>query len=121
MTACHVAEAGRAVVLVEEGPRLPLDPCPPFSRTEMVQKYRAGGVTAAIGNPKVAYVESRCVGDPALVGENQAVAAADSFGRVHGIPNLRHGDASLLPSAPSVSPQGSIMAFVRRNALAFLR
>ena len=56
-----------------------------------------------------------------LVGENQAVAAADSFGRVHGIPNLRHGDASLLPSAPSVSPQGSIMAFVRRNALAFLR
>jgi choline dehydrogenase-like flavoprotein len=62
VTACHLAEAGRAVVLVEEGPHLPLDSCPPFSRAEMVQKYRAGGVTVAIGDPKVAYVEGRCVG-----------------------------------------------------------
>ena len=54
------------------------------------------------------------------MGENQTVAAADSFGRVHGIPNLRLGDASLLPSDPGVNTQGSIMAFARRNALAFL-
>jgi choline dehydrogenase-like flavoprotein len=54
------------------------------------------------------------------MGENQAVCAADSFGRMHGIPNLHLADASLLPSAPGVNPQGSIMAFARRNALAFL-
>jgi choline dehydrogenase-like flavoprotein len=62
ITACLLAEAGRAVVLVEEGPHLGLDSCPPFSRVEMVQKYRAGGVTVAMGNPKVSYVEGRCVG-----------------------------------------------------------
>src|SRR5206468_7521379 len=62
VTACLLAEAGRAVVLVEEGPHLSLESCPPFSRAEMVQKYRAGGVTVAMGNPKVSYVEGRCVG-----------------------------------------------------------
>ena len=54
------------------------------------------------------------------MGENQTLCAADSFGRVHGIPNLHLADASLLCSAPGVNPQGSIMAFARRNALAFL-
>src|SRR5206468_7568428 len=62
VTAGLLAEAGRAVVLVEEGPHLALDSCPPFSRAEMVQKYRAGGVTVAMGTPKISYVEGRCVG-----------------------------------------------------------
>jgi choline dehydrogenase-like flavoprotein len=62
ITACLLAEAGRDVVLLEEGPFLPLESCAPFSRQEMVQKYRSGGVTVAMGNPKVAYVEGRCVG-----------------------------------------------------------
>jgi choline dehydrogenase-like flavoprotein len=48
------------------------------------------------------------------------VAATDSFGRVHGVPSLHVGDASLLPTAPGVNPQGSVMGFARRNALAFL-
>ena len=62
VTACLLAEAGRNVLLVEEGPMLPLESCHPFTRDEMVQKYRNGGVTAAIGNPKVTYVEACCVG-----------------------------------------------------------
>jgi choline dehydrogenase-like flavoprotein len=62
ITACLLAEAGRSVVLVEDGPYLPLESCAAFSREEMLQKYRCGGVTAAIGNPKVTYVEARCVG-----------------------------------------------------------
>ena len=57
-----LAEAGREVVLIEEGPNLPLDSCAPFSREEMVQKYRNGGLTVALGRTKVAYVEGRCVG-----------------------------------------------------------
>ena len=62
VTACLLAEAGREVVLVEEGPDLALDSCAPFSRDEMVQKYRNGGLTVALGRTKVAYVEGRCVG-----------------------------------------------------------
>ena len=56
--ACTLAEAGRDVLLIEEGPYLPLDSCVPFSRQEMIQKYRNRGVSAAIGSPKVVYVEA---------------------------------------------------------------
>ncbi len=62
MTACLLAEHGRDVVLIEEGPDLALDSCAPFSRDEMIQKYRNGGLTVAMGRTKVAYVEGRCVG-----------------------------------------------------------
>ncbi len=62
ITACLLAEAGRDVLLLEEGPFLPLESCPPFSRLEMEQKYRSGGLTVALGTNKIAYVEGRCVG-----------------------------------------------------------
>jgi choline dehydrogenase-like flavoprotein len=62
ITACLLAEAGRDVVLVEEGPFHSLTSCPPFSRAEMEQKYRNGGLNVAMGRTKVAYVEGRCVG-----------------------------------------------------------
>jgi choline dehydrogenase-like flavoprotein len=62
VTACALAEAGRDVLLVEEGPYLAPDACAPFSLAEMTQKYRNGGLTAALGRAKVAYVEGRCVG-----------------------------------------------------------
>ncbi|MCU0248286.1 MAG: FAD-dependent oxidoreductase, partial [Bryobacter sp.] len=62
ITACLLAEAGRRVLLAEEGPFLPLDSCPAFSRLEMEQKYRNGGLTVALGANKIAYVEGRCAG-----------------------------------------------------------
>jgi len=62
ITACLLAEAGREVLLIEEGPFLPLNSCPPFSHLEMEQKYRNGGQTVALGRTKVAYVEGCCVG-----------------------------------------------------------
>ena len=62
ITACLLAEAGRDVLLLEEGPFLPLGSCVPFSREEMEQKYRHGGQTVAMGQTKVAYVEGCCVG-----------------------------------------------------------
>lgn len=62
ITACLLAEAGREVLLIEEGDHLPLTSCPPFSREEMDQKYRNGGQTVAMGRNKIAYVEGRCVG-----------------------------------------------------------
>jgi choline dehydrogenase-like flavoprotein len=62
ITACLLAEAGRDVLLIEEGPHLSVDSCDPFSMQEMVTKYRNGGLTVAMGRTKVAYVEGRCVG-----------------------------------------------------------
>jgi choline dehydrogenase-like flavoprotein len=47
-------------------------------------------------------------------------SAADSFGRVHGLQNLYINDASMLPGSPGVNPQGTIMAFARRNSHRFL-
>jgi choline dehydrogenase-like flavoprotein len=62
ITAALLAEAGVEVALLENGPNLPLDSCPPFSLAEMTQKYRNGGLTPALGRQKIAYVEGCCVG-----------------------------------------------------------
>ena len=54
------------------------------------------------------------------MGEDRSRTGADSFGRVWGIENLRVGDASLVPDAPGVNPQGTIMAIAARNSDQFL-
>jgi choline dehydrogenase-like flavoprotein len=54
------------------------------------------------------------------MGEDRAKCATDSFGAVRGHSNLYINDASLLPTSPTVNPQGTIMAIARRNALRFL-
>jgi choline dehydrogenase-like flavoprotein len=62
VTAALCAEAGRSVLLIEEGRNLPLESAPHFSREEILQKYRNAGVNVAFGHAKIAYVEGRCVG-----------------------------------------------------------
>ena len=47
-------------------------------------------------------------------------AATDSFGRLHGTRNVHVNDASLLPDAPGVNPQASVMAVAIRNARHFI-
>jgi len=54
------------------------------------------------------------------MGEDRARTGADSFGRVWGYENLRVNDASLVPDAPGVNPQGTIMAIAARNTDQFL-
>jgi choline dehydrogenase-like flavoprotein len=63
-TAAVLAEAGRHVTIVEEGPWVdPDDPTiEPFSIEEMTTKYRHLGSSAALGTPPIAYAEGRCVG-----------------------------------------------------------
>jgi len=61
-TAAVLAEAGRDVTIVEEGPDVPPGTVEPFSLDEMVLKYRHRGTCAALGAPPIAYVEGRCVG-----------------------------------------------------------
>ncbi|MCD4534818.1 GMC family oxidoreductase [Nocardioides sp. cx-169] len=51
----------------------------------------------------------------AAMGEDRRRGVTDSFGRVHGVANLRVNDASLLPSAPGINPQGTLMAIAHRN------
>jgi choline dehydrogenase-like flavoprotein len=53
------------------------------------------------------------------MGEDTAKCGANSFGRVHGTTNVWVNDASLLPTAPGVNPQGTVMALAIRNARRF--
>ena len=46
--------------------------------------------------------------------------AANSFGQVRGMKNVWVNDASMLPDAPGVNPQGSVQAFAVRNARRFI-
>lgn len=62
MTACMAAEAGRSVILVEEGPHLKVDSAPSFSLGEMDQKYRNAGLNVTFGGTSITYLEGRCVG-----------------------------------------------------------
>ncbi|MGF6177795.1 GMC family oxidoreductase N-terminal domain-containing protein [Ensifer sp. 4252] len=62
VTASMCAQAGKHVVMVEEGEDLPLESAPHFSREEILQKYRNAGVNIGFGAAKIAYVEGCCVG-----------------------------------------------------------
>ncbi len=53
-------------------------------------------------------------------GDDPALTATDSFGRVRDVENLIIADASQIPEAPGVNPQATIMAMALRNAEAFL-
>jgi choline dehydrogenase-like flavoprotein len=61
-TAAMLAEAGRTVLVVEEGPWVDPDEVEPFSLQEMERKYRHHGSSATLGSPPVAYAEGCCVG-----------------------------------------------------------
>jgi choline dehydrogenase-like flavoprotein len=54
------------------------------------------------------------------IGERADRCAANSYGKVARWQNLYINDASMLPDSPGVNPQGSVMAFARRNAQHFL-
>ncbi|MCA1677175.1 MAG: GMC family oxidoreductase N-terminal domain-containing protein, partial [Actinobacteria bacterium] len=54
------------------------------------------------------------------MGEDPARCPADSWGKLRGTKNLYVNDASLLPNAPGVNPQGTIMVLAARNAAHYL-
>jgi choline dehydrogenase-like flavoprotein len=55
----------------------------------------------------------------APMGEDRRRCATDSFGKVHDVENVYVNDAALLPDAPGVNPQASVMAVAIRNARRF--
>jgi choline dehydrogenase-like flavoprotein len=54
------------------------------------------------------------------MGEDTTRAGVDSFGRLHASQNLWVNDASILPWAPGINPQGTLMAIAHRNVANFL-
>jgi choline dehydrogenase-like flavoprotein len=54
------------------------------------------------------------------MGQDRRRSATDSFGRVHDVANLSVNDASVLPNAPGVNPQGTLMAVAHRNVARLL-
>ena len=62
MTAALAAEAGRNVLMVEEGSNFRIDSAPSFSLAEMDQKYRNAGLNVTFGKTNITYLEGRCVG-----------------------------------------------------------
>ena len=54
------------------------------------------------------------------MGEKTDYCAVNSYGKLNRYHNIYISDGSILPEAPSVNPQGTIMALARRNALKFL-
>jgi choline dehydrogenase-like flavoprotein len=54
------------------------------------------------------------------MGEDRTRCGANSFGRVHDTTNIYVNDASLLPTAPGVNPQATVMAIAIRNARHFI-
>ena len=67
-------------------------------------------------NPFTIHIFSSCP-----MGENQERCATNSFGKIHGLENAYIADASLIPEAPGVNPQATIMAIADRNIQHFLK
>lgn len=61
-SASRLAEAGRSVLVVEEGPWVEPGTHEPFSLDEMATQYRHRGGAGALGSPLIAYAEGCCVG-----------------------------------------------------------
>lgn len=77
---------------------------------EAVRRFRASGASLMTVH----------LTGTAPMGEDTSRAAVDSFGRLHGRDNVCVNDASMLPWAPGVNPQGTLMAVAHRNVAAFL-
>jgi len=106
-----------ALVLLEAGA---LDVYASFRGAPLVRARRdlaALQGTFAVGRASVMTVHL-CSTVP--MGGDDRRSGADSWGRVHGSTNVHVNDASLLPDAPGVNPQASVMALAIRNARHFL-
>jgi choline dehydrogenase-like flavoprotein len=120
VTAAMLAESGRDVTVVEEGPWIDPDAMEPFSLEEMAAKYRHRGLAAALGNPAIAFAEGRCVGGSTEINSGLyhrlPAELADDWRRVYRIDEFssesldRYGErieqelsVSTLPGAPPPS------------------
>jgi choline dehydrogenase-like flavoprotein len=79
----------------------------------------AAAAAAAMTRSRASVMTVHLTGTVPL-GEDTRRCAADSHGRLHGFENLVINDASMLPQAPGINPQGTLMAMAHRNVDFFL-
>lgn len=106
-----------ALVMLEAGAR---EVYPSFRRAPIVRTRRDLATCTERFAATAASVMTVHLCSTVPMGDDTSVAAADSFGRVHGSDNVYVNDASLLPDAPGVNPQASVMAVAIRNARRFI-
>jgi choline dehydrogenase-like flavoprotein len=94
---------------------------PSYGRAPVVRDRSGAADAVRRFSPAAASVMTVHLTGTAPMGEDSRRAAVDSFGAVHGMDNLWVNDASMLPWAPGVNPQGTLMAVAHRNVDAFLR
>lgn len=95
-TAALLAEAGLDVLVLEEGPLVRQGDVVPFSLEQMDRQYRAGGVTAALGLPSIAYAEGCCAGGGTEINSGlyrrPPAEVLERWRRTHGVVDLDPDD-----------------------------
>jgi choline dehydrogenase-like flavoprotein len=94
---------------------------PSFPQAPVVRDRRDAAEAIRRFSPSRASVMTVHLTGTAPIGEDTRRAALDSFGKMHFMQDLWVNDASMLPWAPGVNPQGTLMAVAHRNVDAFLR
>jgi choline dehydrogenase-like flavoprotein len=87
----------------------------PFRSAAESRRVLESPIAASDLNLSTVHVSSSCP-----MGEIEATCPVDSYGRLRDFENLHLGDASVIPDAPGVNPQGTVMALALRNARHFL-
>jgi choline dehydrogenase-like flavoprotein len=105
-----------ALVMLEAGA---LEVYPSFRGAPLVRSRRdLATLTSSFAATKASVMTVHLC-STAPMGENRRRCATDSFGKVHDVDNVYVNDAALLPDAPGVNPQASVMAVAIRNARRF--
>lgn len=89
---------------------------PAFKGAPIVRNRADIGVMTSMFAAAKASVMTVHLCSTAPMGDDEKRCATDSHGLVHGTDNVFVNDAALLPEAPGVNPQASVMAVAIRNA-----
>jgi choline dehydrogenase-like flavoprotein len=87
----------------------------PFESPAEAHRVLESTIAPADLSLSTVHVSSSCP-----MGEAEGICPVDSYGRLRGFENVRIGDASVIPDAPGVNPQGTVMALALRNVRHFL-
>jgi choline dehydrogenase-like flavoprotein len=102
-----------ALVMLEAGA---LEVYPAFKDAPLVRTRRDLAAMSGAFAATKASVMTVHLCSTAPMGDDEKRCAVDSHGKVRGADNVYVNDASLLPEAPGVNPQASVMAVAIRNA-----
>jgi choline dehydrogenase-like flavoprotein len=93
---------------------------PSFRDAPKVTTQAGVGRAAAAMSPSRSSLMTVHLCGTAPMGEDRRRCAVDSFGRLHAAANVFVNDASMLPAAPGINPQGTVMAVAARNVAHYL-